>query len=55
MNNNKKYPVLCAWCLKKGIKTITNYSEIENSHSCCDGCQREQFAELEKFNKEIKQ
>jgi len=34
-----KYPVYCAWCLKKkGIKTIVSWSTVEQSSSICDEC-----------------
>ena len=35
----EKYPVYCAWCLKKkGVKTIVSWSTVEHSSSICDEC-----------------
>jgi len=37
-NDERKYPVLCAWCLEKGRETIVNWSEVANSHGICEEC-----------------
>ena len=31
----KKYPVLCAWCEKEGERTILGLSTVEHSHGIC--------------------
>lgn len=44
---NKKYPVYCAWCLKKGIKKIVEYSSTSGSHGICDECHKEVMRQIE--------
>jgi len=34
----KLYPVLCAWCEKKGKRTVIRWVDYPNSHGICDSC-----------------
>jgi len=34
----KVYPVYCAWCEKKGVRTIVNWKEVEGSSGICMAC-----------------
>ena len=38
METVKPYPILCAWCLKKGVYTEVGESEVEGSHGICEPC-----------------
>ena len=33
-----RYPVLCAWCLKTGTRTIIEYTTVSDSHGICQQC-----------------
>ena len=41
-----KYPVYCAWCEKKGIKTIVNWTEVPKSSGICRACHKGVMWEL---------
>jgi len=34
----KVYPVYCAWCEKKGVRTVVNWKEVEGSSGICTAC-----------------
>ena len=40
MSSKNKYPVLCAWCSARGIKTIMHYSSVKDSHGICENCKK---------------
>ena len=43
----EKYPVYCAWCLKKkGIKTIVSWIEVPGSDGICGACHDDMMMEL---------
>jgi len=47
------FPVYCVWCAKKGIKTISYYSTIENSKGgICESCGKEAMEETVRVLKE---
>ena len=48
------YPVICAWCERKGIYTIVNYSTDEGSHGICDNCRKQAEEEVAKELEEYK-
>ena len=52
MNKNtlpKRYPVLCAWCLEKGIEKIIRMSKVKNSHGICKECAEKMFKNKERM------
>ena len=38
---NKRFPVLCSWCLEKGIETVIRYVPFKRSHGICPDCASE--------------
>lgn len=40
------YPVLCAWCLKQGTRTIVDYGEVAESHTICAACLEVQLTSI---------
>ena len=34
-DGERRYPVLCAWCLKEGVETVLKMVDYPNSHGIC--------------------
>jgi len=41
------YPVMCAWCAKKGISKRVGWQVIPHSHGICGECSDEVMQEME--------
>ena len=42
-----RYPVLCSWCLKRGQRTIIEYTTVEDSHGICPECYQQVMEEID--------
>ncbi len=38
LRENATYPVLCAWCDRKGKRTLIKWSSVEGSFGICGPC-----------------
>jgi len=38
MEQEAKYPMICAWCAEKGRHTVVGYTTVEGSTAICPEC-----------------